>query len=322
MSRTFHFYKINVPNDADATLSRLGDNGTVQGTYSLGGRRGGQFFSDFRGTITPLSGTLPQQSDSTTGTILQRNTTGEITGVYFDINGTGLFYGTDGNLTKIPDPSPATSRLFPSAISDSGFIVTNGTAEDVISPNGDITPVTAPEGITSFGLSGISDKGEVVGNYRDSGDINHPFYERLGGSAKPFDVPITPDPNASGFLPLQAFAEAVNAAGAIVGEFTDGVHEHGFLYSPKTGEIDQIDVPNAADTFLKAINNRGEIGGWYDEFDNGTVRTHAFVADTRHIPGINSLGTALGDNMITVLVAPHSHGEVRDSERIFAAGHD
>ena len=108
--------------------------------------------------------------------------------------GTGLFYGTDGNLTKIPDPSPATSGLGPSAISNSGFIVTNGTAEDVISPNGDITPVTARGGITSLGLSGISDKGEVVGNYRDSGDINHPFYERIGGSAKPFDVPITPDP--------------------------------------------------------------------------------------------------------------------------------
>jgi hypothetical protein len=303
MARTFHFYKIIVPNDATAYLNRLGDNGTAQVTYALTPRGPGVTISDFHGVFSPLIA-FPPQSDGTTGVVLEQNTRGEITGVYFDINGTGLFYGTPDNLTKIPDPSPTTSRLFPSAISDSGFITTNGTAEEVISPNGDIFPVTAPDGVTNFGLSGVSDTGEVVGNYRDSNDINHPFYEKLGGQAVPFDVPITPDPNASGFLPLQAFAEAVNVAGVIVGEFSDGVRDHGFLYSPRTGEIDQIDVPNAADTLLKAINNRGEIGGWYDEFVDGRVATHAFVADTKHIPGIGSMGTSLGDNAVKVLVAP------------------
>ena len=46
-----------------------------------------------------------------------------------------------------------------------------------------------------------------------------------------------------------------------------------------------------------------------------TIRTHAFVAVPDAFPVYDTWGTALGDNMITVLVAPHSHGEVRDSDK-------
>ena len=105
-------------------------------------------------------------------------------------------------------------------------------------------------GAFSTRISGINDRGDVVGNYED----------RLGFHGFIFDgkAVITIDFPES----LGTSASAISNKGEVVGSFTDSdFRSHGFIYD--RGQFTVIDAPfaDAGDTLLGGINNRGQIVG-------------------------------------------------------------
>ena len=105
--------------------------------------------------------------------------------------------------------------------------------------------------------------------YVDAGGILHSYLREPSGRIVKFDPPGA----VNGSYPY-----AINAEGAIIGVFVDGVsNEHGFLRG-QHGSFTTIDVPGAAGTEPATNNAAGEISG--DYFDPGGVY-HAFLRNRR-----------------------------------------
>jgi probable HAF family extracellular repeat protein len=85
----------------------------------------------------------------------------------------------------------------------------------------------------------------------------------------------TLDPPGGG----STYARAINAAGQVVGLYSDGTGAHGFLYSG--GTYTTLTVPGSVFTDALAINAAGQVTGIYRDatkqhgylFSNGTYTT-------------------------------------------------
>jgi hypothetical protein len=95
---------------------------------------------------------------------------------------------------------------------------------------------------------GINNSGQVVGDNGIEG-----FLYNKTGQYSVFNVPFQ---DAFGVGP-----RSINASGIIVGYFTSPTGTHGFI--KRDGTFTRIDVPGGTQTDLKAVNNRGEILGFY-----------------------------------------------------------
>jgi len=157
----------------------------------------------------------------------------------------------------------------------------------------------------------INDRGQVVGAWRDAGEVRHGFvWDR--GSFWTFDHPNANSTLGQGTYPggLKSRGDIVwrywnvfgishgffrtkngtyinidhpdgpgttwpitiNGRGQIVGNFVDsGGGLHGFLY--ENGSYTTIDVPGADATDVESINDRGDIAGEYFNGSGG----HGFV---------------------------------------------
>jgi hypothetical protein len=123
--------------------------------------------------------------------------------------------------------------------------------------------------------TGISSKGEVVGNFFDAccAHISHGFIRSLDGTLTPVNWnPSFPFPG----YPEGTFLEGINSQGEAVGYYIRrnpdrGYVYHGLIRSPQ-GVITTIDFQGAGTgneqgTFLADINNSGTIlGGYIDSF--------------------------------------------------------
>jgi probable HAF family extracellular repeat protein len=102
---------------------------------------------------------------------------------------------------------------------------------------------------------------------------------------------------------LNTDPKGLNDSGQIVGNFTSGGTDHGFLYS--NGVFSQIDVPGAVETEAWGINNSGQIVGFFSD-NSGT--DHGFLYSGGNftnldVPGktftqprgINETGQIVGD---------------------------
>ena len=88
------------------------------------------------------------------------------------------------------------------------------------SASGTVTTIDVP-GATSTTVNGVSDSGEIVGQYRDSTGIVHGFADQ-GGTITTIDVPGASSTTATG----------VGDRGQIVGWYVNATGEHGFEVSP------------------------------------------------------------------------------------------
>jgi hypothetical protein len=96
----------------------------------------------------------------------------------------------------------------------------------------------------------------VVGYYTDTNSITHCFLRAPNGTITNIDPPGSV--GSSNQSPI-----GINAAGAVVGNFSDQLGFHGFLRTPG-GTFVTFNPPGSAYTVVNGIGSRGEIIGWYE----------------------------------------------------------
>jgi probable HAF family extracellular repeat protein len=111
-------------------------------------------------------------------------------------------------------------------------------------------------GSTYTDLYGINDSGEIVGE-SSLGPFTY-----SGGTFSMLSVPGTYTGASQGNTPLQ-----INNSGDVGGEYEEASLKNvGFLYNG--GSYTTIDVPGSVDTWETAINNTGQVTGYYDDGTN------------------------------------------------------
>jgi hypothetical protein len=139
---------------------------------------------------------------------------------------------------------------------------------------------------------GANNSGQVVGNYTlpaSSGFAHHSFVYKNGQFS---DIAV---PNAS--------PQDINNRGQIVGSYSDGTHNHGFIQMA-SGRMIGLDIPGARDTFILGDNNLGQVVGSYTD---QLGHTHGFLdaggrfatidkpgATSTRIEDINNQGDIVG----------------------------
>lgn len=158
-------------------------------------------------------------------------------------------------------------------------------------------------GATLTEATGVNERGQVVGDYRDAAGRFHGFIWD-DGQFVTFDVPF---PNASGTA-----LTAINNGGQIVGFYSDTAGQaHPFLYD--NGVLTPLEFPNAQFTSVSDINERGQIAGTYT-LDAVNGPSHGFVLEdgnfaTIDVPfpgvrftdvrGINDRGQIVGRYLVS-----------------------
>jgi hypothetical protein len=175
----------------------------------------------------------------------------------------------------------------------------------------DVTFQTAPLGINNFGLvagfcdtrgfirgrngrflfieadgafyteaRGINDRNQVVGYFRDTTGF-HPFVWQAG-VLRVLDLAVPGEPN------LDFFPSGINNHGQIVGMAVDrtcGCNERGFVSNLRDGEVTFIAVPGSTITIVNAINDRGQLAGFYVD---ASQQHHGFVLDDGRVTTIDA----------------------------------
>jgi uncharacterized membrane protein len=216
------------------------------------------------------------------------NIRGEIVGGYYldDIaagRGTqhGFLRDRRGRFTRIDIPG-AVSRSSAFDINDHGHVVglyddAAGTLHGFLRDRrGRLTTIDHPDagGTSPLGsgtnLTGITNRGEIVGNYSAGGTV-HGFLRDRTGRFRTIDRPGA----------AATYVTGVNDRGQLVGisgEGPDdlGLKPRGFLLD--RGVYAEINLPGATGTTPNGISNRGAISGTYTNAD-GTI--HGFLRNRR-----------------------------------------
>lgn len=219
------------------------------------------------------------------------NPAGVIAGNYWDANSVrhGFVRSPNGKFANFdPLVSVSTFVCLASCINPAGVV--NGyyfTADGVThgfvrAPDGRITEFDVPDagieaGQGTFSVS-INAEGAVTGGYVTGDNVTHGFVRTPDGRITKFDVPGA---GTDGSQAQGTYAEAINDAGWVTGEYTDSNDvQHGFVRAPD-GKFTYFDAPGAGSamgsyegTIPLAINARGEITGAY--FDSNYV-LHGFL---------------------------------------------
>ena len=162
--------------------------------------------------------------------------------------------------------------------------------------SGSYTTIDVPLSNGTF-TGGINDQGQIVGYYRDAHSNFHGFLYS-GGSYTTIDDPNNPQDSVS---------VGINNKGQIVGDYIEpdpSAIGHGYLYSH--GTFTTLDVPGSSANQATAINDKGDIVGFYNDsitgvehgylYSHGTYTTLDDPAGTFTKPqGINNKGQIVGD---------------------------
>ena len=182
-----------------------------------------------------------------------------------------------------------------------GFIERRGVFTDVAIPGAGGDPNPVLYGLNWLAeLNGINDAGTAVGSYTDAHSFAHSFLRSPTG-----EITLLPDAISQGTSSMYG----INDAGILVGlgaanldSILNNVGLHGFLW--RHGGYAQIDYPGSIGTGCSAINDEGQIVGWYVD---ASQNTHGFLLEedrfrTLDVPGavstfalgINNLGQIVG----------------------------
>jgi probable HAF family extracellular repeat protein len=156
-----------------------------------------------------------------------------------------------------------TLTLYAGAINDSDQIAGGPAPYAVVSQNGVATVLNQPDW-TNASANGINDLGQVVGNYYTAGSGATGFLYSNGTVTSLFDPNTTadgPPPNIG-----EDIARGINNLGQVVGFYTTGNVENGFLYS--NGTYTTLDDPaSTQNTIPMAINDSGQVVGFIENSD-------------------------------------------------------
>jgi hypothetical protein len=232
------------------------------------------------------------------------NNTGDVTGYYFDNNGThGFLYGGIGYTTL---DAPDGFQTYALSVNDTGEVAgyyfdSVGTHGFLYNGGGYIT-LNAPASSQTYAQA-INGAGEVAGYYQVD-DVTHGFLYADGvfttldaaGSTQTYALAVNAtgevagyyyqDGDAHGFLfdgagfttldvpdSSQTYALSVNATGEVAGYYQDGAGTHGFIYD--NGTYIPLNFPGSSQTYAQAINATGEVAGYYQD----GAATHGFLYD-------------------------------------------
>ena len=165
-----------------------------------------------------------------------------------------------------------------------GFLLSGGTYTTVDVPN------SIGTAIVGTAVDGISNLGDIVGNFQDSTGVHS--YLLSGGTFTKIDVP-----GATG----GTFANAINDTGRIGGVFTDTAGDHAFLLS--AGILTTFDVPGATtSSAIFGMNDLGQIVGAFVDtkglhgylLSGGMFAIDVPNANYTQAFGINDLGVISG----------------------------
>jgi hypothetical protein len=251
---------------------------------------------------------------------LSVNTTGAVTGYYFDSSGLshGFVRNPQGHITPF-DPSGSV-LTYALSINTSGAITGFYTDADdhnhgfVRDPQGNITPFDPSGSVLTYAWS-INTSGAITGYSQDGDSISevHGFVRDPQGDITLFDA-----------LPgdqIETLPTCINAAGAITGYYNDASFvEHGFVRDPQ-GTITLFDPSGSTGTFPEGINTSGAITGYYIDASG----THSFVRDLQgHITSFDPTGSTVttpsGINTSGAITGSYidasgdAHGFVRDPQ--------
>jgi hypothetical protein len=193
---------------------------------------------------------------------------------------------------------------------------------------GTFTPENFP-GSAQTQLTGLNDIGVRVGYFYPTNNgtaVDNQFgFYLSGGVFHEVNNPNTPtpsqvDPGVSPQIENQLLG--VNDFNIAVGFYNDAHgHSHGYTYNIKSGTFSaDINDPNAVSTVAAAINNSGEIAGFYTDKSTGVM--HGFLDNNGHFTtvtapgasetqllGINDFGIAVGFDVVDGV----NHGIVYNS---------
>jgi hypothetical protein len=197
------------------------------------------------------------------------NDSGQVVGTFFDNSNTRNGFSLSGASYSTVDV-PGAAATAATGVNNSGQITGyytdgSGGVHGFTQTGGSATPFDEPSGVGATRGADINGSGTVVGSYFDTGGAEHGF-SKTGASYTSFDV--------TGLgTALNTQASGINAAGTIVGSFSNGTITHGFVDTG--GAFAAISDPLGVNgTWATGIDNHGDIVGYY--VDGGGI-THGFV---------------------------------------------
>jgi hypothetical protein len=229
------------------------------------------------------------------------NTSRTVVGM--DSNNTAFILPNGGPPVMLPAVNGSTVSETAFGINDSGKIVgqfTDGSTDTTpgFFRNGGAFTILNPIVIaTVTNAQGVNNNGLVTGFYSADGVHQHGFLYNSVTSA----FTLLPDPVIANLVLTQFLG--INDNGLAVGyyQLPDG-SQHGFLFNTTTQTYSFLDDPNAAIsglsiTQITAINNAGEIAGFYVDATTGIQRgffaTPATTAPEPATVGLMLVGHAL-----------------------------
>ena len=219
------------------------------------------------------------------------NPAGLIAGNYWDAYSLrhGFVRTPNGKFANF-DPSGSVSTFVclaecinPAGAINGYYFTADGVAHGFVrSPDGKITEFDVPGAGTEGGQGtysvSINTEGAVTGQYVSSDNVTHSYVRHPDGRITTFNVPGA---GTDGSQYQGTYAEAIDDAGAVTGEYIDSNDvQHGFVRA-HDGRISKFDAPDAGTatgsyegTVPLAISAAGEITGAY--FDSNYV-LHGFL---------------------------------------------
>jgi hypothetical protein len=178
-------------------------------------------------------------------------------------------------------------------------------------PRETFTPENFP-GSAQTQMTGLNDVGVQVGYFYTTNQ-GVPFDNQFGfflknGVYTEVNDPHTPTTPQPGVL-IENQLLGVNDFGIAVGFYNDAMgNSHGYTYNTNNGQFSaDINAPNATSTVTAAINNLGQLAGFFTDASG----THGFVdnhgsfttvnapgASETELLGMNDFGVAVGFDMV------------------------
>jgi hypothetical protein len=216
----------NFPGSQQTQVTAINDLGNTAGFWvnSAGANFG---FVEQNGTFTSVTDPMTKSSPSF-NQLLGRNNTGDAVGFYTDAKGHSHAYEYDVNtkvFVSITPPGAVSATA--TGINDQGDIVgflTNGkqAMEGFLLKGGKYSEFEIDNSKQTMAL-GINDVLQIVGSYVDSSMNLHGFVKNAEGAVTSID-----DPNGVGTTTVNG----INNGGALVGFYTVGTVNHGFVAVP------------------------------------------------------------------------------------------